>query len=459
MTGLTGRLVDAVAAVTTDGIPRPALDVAKQVVFDGVAVMLAGSAEPLGVGRLVTEWVRDNGGAEESSVVAGGIKVPAMAAAFANGTMGHALDFDNMSQPRNHPMSPTLPAILALAEKYGLPGREVLSAVVVSFEVQGRLRLASTGLDTGKGLHKPGTIGLMGATAACGWLMRLSREQMLMALGIAGSRVGSLSINTGTMTKSTHSGHAARMGVESVELARRGWTASDAVFDEGGYFDTFLGDRCSPELLVENFGSPFRMIDPGVGFKRFPCNGNTHRAIEAALALREQYSLKPGDIESVEIVMPTLEYIDRPAPRSGLDGKFSLQYVTTVALIDGSVSVESFTDEKRFSDDVVELLRKASVRFDPQLSPEVNKMQATVTVTTRAGQTHSHLVRRAPGMVGEPLTRDQLVEKFVSCAAAVTDHATAAALLELADNVEQLADIGALMAPLAALGSNSGATI
>lgn len=455
MTSLTERLVDAVMGVDGPSIPQPAIDVARQVVVDGVAVMLAGSAEPLGVGRLVTGWVRDNGGAPESSVVAGDVKVPAMAAAFANGTMGHALDFDNMSQPRNHPMSPTLPAILALAEKYGLPGSDVLSALVVSFEVQGRLRLASTGLDTGKGLHKPGTIGLVGATAACGWLMRLDRTQLLMALGIAGSRVGSLSINTGTMTKSSHSGHAARMGVECVELARRGWTASDAVFDEGGFFDTFLGGRCKPELLVRNFGAPFRMIDPGVGFKRFPCNGNTHRAIEASLALREQNLLRPDEIEHVEIVMPTLEYIDRPAPRTGLDGKFSLQYVTAVALMDGVVSVESFTDERRFRADVVELLPRITVRFDPELSPEVQKMQATVTVTTNDGATHSRLVRRLPGMVGEPLTRTQLAEKFMSCAATVTDRGTAASLLELAEHVDELTNIAELMTPLAAVGSNT----
>src|SRR5690606_36937983 len=123
----------------------------------------------------------------------------------------------------------------------------------VAFEVQARLRLASTGLHTGRGFHKPGTTGLMGAVAAAVSLLDLDHEQALMAFGIAGSRLGSLSLNTGTMTKATHSGNAARMGLESALLAARGWTGTRDVFGPGGYFDTLLGSEQEPELLLRNF--------------------------------------------------------------------------------------------------------------------------------------------------------------------------------------------------------------
>ena len=94
-----------------------------------------------------------------------------------------------------------------------------------------------------------------------------------MAFGIAGSRAGSLSINTGTMTKSSHAGHAARMGVECGLKAELGWTAADDVFGAGGFFDTFWPGNARPELLVEGFGEPWRMLDPGVGFKKYPSDG------------------------------------------------------------------------------------------------------------------------------------------------------------------------------------------
>src|SRR5262249_60239917 len=91
-----------------------------------------------------------------------------------------------------------------------------------------------------------------------------------MAFGLAGSRAGSISINTGSMTKASHSGHAARMGVECGVLAKKGWTASADVFGKGGFFDTFLNGNAEPELLVEGCGRPYRMRHPGDGYKRHP---------------------------------------------------------------------------------------------------------------------------------------------------------------------------------------------
>src|SRR5919205_2310580 len=100
--------------------------------------MLAGATEPLGVGRISIEYVKMLGGAEQASVVAGGFKTSILNAAYANGTMAHALDFDNTWYPLNHPTSPTLPAILAIAERDNLRGSKVVEAIVAAFEVQAR---------------------------------------------------------------------------------------------------------------------------------------------------------------------------------------------------------------------------------------------------------------------------------------------------------------------------------
>lgn len=113
---------------------------------------------------------------------------------------------------------------------------ELPASLVTAFEVQGRLRLAATGMDTGSGFHKPGMTGIMGAVAAAVRLLGLDRKQALMALGIAGSRAGSIANNTGSMTKSSHSGHAARMGIECALLAQRGFTGTNDVFGPGGFF-------------------------------------------------------------------------------------------------------------------------------------------------------------------------------------------------------------------------------
>ena len=346
------RLIGARTETVGAAAARPKFrtpDMARHVFLDGVGVALAGATEPSGLGTLVTQYVQESAGAPQASVIGGGFKTSMTEAAFANGTMTHALDFDNTWYPMNHPTSPTLPAILAVAEHHGISGRDCLTALVAAFEVQGRLRMASTGLHTGRGFHKPGTTGLMGAVAAGVKLLDLDDRQAAMAFGIAGSRVGSLSLNTGTMTKSSHAGHAARMGVECVLLAAKGWTATADVFGPRGYFDTLLGDEQEPHLLVEGFADPLRMVEPGVGFKKHPSNYFTHRPIDAALAIRERPEFDLDDVERVTVLFPELFYVDRPQPETGLDGKFSVQYTTALALLDGRITIESFTDERRFA--------------------------------------------------------------------------------------------------------------
>src|SRR5689334_12150374 len=173
VTTLTERVVERVLAIRYDSLRADAIEVSKQIVLDGLAVMHAGSAEPLGVGRIATAYVREMGGEPQASVIAGGFKTSMFHAAYANGCMAHALDFDNTHYPPNHPTSPTLPAILALSEHYRLPGTSIIEAIVAAHEVQGRVRIASTGLATGKGFHKPGTVGLFGATTAAVKLLAL----------------------------------------------------------------------------------------------------------------------------------------------------------------------------------------------------------------------------------------------------------------------------------------------
>ncbi|MBI3044418.1 MAG: MmgE/PrpD family protein [Betaproteobacteria bacterium] len=442
---LTGSLIDKVIAVSYASLPQQAIEMAKHVTLDGLAVMLAGSTEPLGVGRISIQYVKEMGGAPQATVIAGGFKTSMLNAAYANGTMAHALDFDNTWYPLNHPTSPTLPAILALSEHRGIGGRRIIESIVAAFEVQGRLRLAATGMADGQGFHKPGTTGMFGAVTAASKMIDLPRDPMLMAFGIAGSRAGSLSINTGSMTKSSHSGHAARMGIECALLAKLGWTASADVFGPGGFFDTFLGGRAEPERLVKGFGAPFRMVDPGVGFKKHPSNYFTHRPIDAALALRAEAGFNPADIERVEVIFPRFDYVNRPEPKTGLDGKFSVQYATAVALLDGEITIDSFDDARRFAPDAVALLKRTTLRFDDSIPKDFDKMHAIVSVTLKDGRTLSKKVDRLSGWVGIPLAPGQRLKKFNSCAARVLKPEAAAQVVSLVERLEALPDVREIM--------------
>jgi len=453
---LTAELVDAVLTLVASEPPAAAMELARHVVVDGVAVMMAGATEPVGVGRLATAWARDQGGAERSTVVGGGFRTTPGLAAFVNGTLGHALDFDNTWYPMNHPTSPTLPAILALAEAHGRSGRDAIMALIAAFEVQGRLRIASRGLHTGKGFHKPGITGTFGAVVAAGLLLDLDRRAFARALGIAGSRAGSLAVNTGTMTKSSHSGHAARMGVEAAELAAMGFTANEDVFAPGGYFETFLGDEHDRELLVDGFAAPLRMVESGVGFKKYPANYFTHRGIDASLAIAATDGFDATRIARIEVDFPDFRYVDRPWPESGLDAKFSVQYTTAVALLDGRVGIDTFSDERRTAPDVQALLGRVDARFDPAIPGDVEQMHTTVTVTLDDGRTFQQTVSRLTGMHGVPLTREQRVTKFLDCTRRILAEDAALALLDELEHFDRLDRVDDVMRVLATPAPSKG---
>jgi len=276
-------------------------------------------------------------------------------------------------------------------------------------------------------------------------LLDLDRRQALMAFGVAGSRAGSLSINTGSMTKSSHSGHAARMGVECAILAQKGWTASADVFGPGGFFDTFCRGDANPELLDRNFGDPFRMVDPGVGFKKHPCNYFTHRPIDAALALRDEHRIDAAAIARVDIRFPRIDYVNRPDPKTGLDGKFSVQYTTAIALLDGEITVDSFDDERRFAPDVVDLLGRTRLHFDDSIPADFDRMHCVVTVSMKDARVLEKKVDRLSGWIGHPLTAEQRLRKFNIAARRVLADDTAARVVELVGGLEKLADVRAVM--------------
>lgn len=444
---LTSDLAHLVVETRYADVPEAALEIARQVCLDGLGVMVAGAREPLGVGRISIEYTRRLGGTPEATVIAGGFKSNVLNAAYANGTMCHALDYDNTWWPLNHPTSPTLPAILALAERGGLAGRDVLLAIVLAFEVQGRLRLASSRVEAGSGFHKPGVSGTIGAVTGAGKLIGLDVPKFLMAYGIAGSRCGSLSCNTGSMTKSSHSGHAARMGAEAALLAELGYTAYDDVFGTGQFFDLFYGPGTyDSAILTKDFGRPYRMVDPGVGFKKHPSNYFTHRPIDAALALRERHGLTAAEIEHVEVDFPRFDYVNRPQPKTGLDGKFSIQYATTVALLDGRIRVETFSDDRRFAPDVQSLLPRVRLNVRDDIPRDFNDTWALVRVFTRDGRVLEERCDKPRGLWGVPLTDAERHDKFRLCCEPALPAAQVEEVIRLVSDLADLRDIAPIMA-------------
>jgi 2-methylcitrate dehydratase PrpD len=206
-----------------------------------------------------------------------------------------------------------------------------------------------------------------------------------------------------------------------------------------------LDGDAKPELLTQAFGKPFRMVDPGVGFKKHPSNYFTHRPIDAALALREEFSIAPTEIVRVEVIFPRFDYVNRPVPATGLDGKFSVQYATLVALLDGEITIDSFTNERRFAPDVEALLPQVTLTVDDTIPSDFDQMHTIVNVWLKDGQKLSKRVDKLSGWIGSPLTRDQRLKKFFGCTRRTLAESQAKRMLTLVEELDTLADVTELM--------------
>ncbi len=444
----TARLCGHVARIDYDDLDAATVAVVKRLIADGIAVAMAGTREA--AAGIVAAHVREQGGAPQATVWGSGCKVPPAAAAYANAVSMHVLDFEPMSNPPTHAVSPTLPAALALAEARGMDGRAIITACAKGFEMQGRVLLAARPKRGALPFHTPGVIGLMGSAVAASHLLGLDAAQLAFALGMAASRCSGLPANTGSMVKCTHCGNAAAAGLEAAMLAARGFTAHPGILEAPhGYVATFFREQFDFEALFA-FGQPYRCVDPGMAIKFFPSKYPTHFAIGAALDVRSAIA-DPAAIRAVRIVTPDIRDANRPQPRGGLEGKFSFQYTASAALLDGHVGIRSFTDERRFRPDMAALLSRTAVEVDPSLPQDTRRMQVTVAVTLEDGTTVSRTCAKPPGFWGEPVDDAQHGAKLRDCLSARLEGAGVDAVLDRVGQLETLSsrEVGELLAQLA----------
>lgn len=450
--GVTGRIADHVVNTRFENLSGDVVDVAKMIILDGVANMLAGSRQPLAT--ILVDFVQSMGGIGTATVIGTQHRANPAYAAFANAAFCHVLDYEAMWWPPTHPTSPVLPALLALSEHEGISGARIIESFVAGLEVQGRLNLMVDWVeDPYSYFHPPGTIGVVGSAAACARLLGLDAWKTRMAMGIAVSRAGGLWVNSGTMTKSQHSANSARSGVEAALLARAGYDADANAIEakNGGFAKLFYGDEADVENAVKDFGNPYRMMVPGVTIKKHPAQTTTHWCIDAALELKEKHGIDADDVEGV------VAYVGNPnwssqwlRPRTGLDGKFSIHYTVALALLDGEIRINSFTDERRFSADIEEMLGRIRVVETDDIPPGMRwpETWARVEVTLKDGRVLSAICEKPKGRGDRPLSRSEHLDKIYDCASLVLTGAQTDTVIDLIDNLEKLDSAAELCARL-----------
>ena len=413
--GATDTIAKWIVNTTYEDIPPDAIRVANESCFDVIGVILAGSAQP--VGDIIKKYVADQGAAPQATVLSSGSQSSVANAALANGTMGHALDFDDFGG-FGHPTVAIFPALLAIGEHSGATGRDLLEAYVVGCEVGLALQHATKYKQMDKGFHSTAVIGRLACTAACAKLMKLDHGQTVMALGMAGSMASGLIHNFGTMTKPLHAGLTCRDGVTAAQLAQRGLTAGEQIIEHPfGFATTVLGEGIYDlDEMAENLGKPYRVQD-ALMIKKYPCCGGNHAMLDSLFSLMRDNNFTHEDVASAEVDQSyysvVMLYQD---PDDELKGKFSAKFNVAAALVDGEIAVDTFTQEKIADPTINETMGKVRTRVMAKSEEMLTRSEDghKVKITLKDGRVFEHVTARADilGSQKNPWGFDSIKSKF-----------------------------------------------
>ena len=440
-----------------DDVPSDVVAAAKLHVLDTLGCGLA--AEATGVAGEGRATMDELGGRPDATVIGSQARLPAANAAFANAMLCHGLDFDDThSDSVSHVSTVIAPAALAASEQQHAGGREALAAILTGNEVVCRIGMAAPGEFHRRGFHPTAICGVFGGTAAVSKLTGLDAEATTRALGIAGSFASGLFayLADGTPTKPMHPAWAAHGAHVASRLAHHGAVGPQSVLEgKFGLYHAFLAAEQGTvdiEGQLADLGS--RWETPRIAFKAYPVCHFMHGSLGSAAEAVGERTFAPDEIEDVLVSVPAagvslvLEPAElKRAPRSEYEGKFSLQYSVASQLVRGHVSVPDFTEEAIADPEVLEVAAK--VRYETRDYPTYPQaFPGGVTVRLADGTEleadHAH----QKGGPENPLTPDEVCEKFRENASLVLPDDAVAALEEAVLSLEEQADVTAALAPL-----------
>ncbi len=435
--GLTEALARWVAEATYEALPREAVHAAKRALLDTLGVAIAGSTQP--VGRIVIDYTRDAGGAPQAGVIGAGFKTNVANAAFANGVMAHATDYDDTWLPLGHPTCSVLPPVFALAEKLGSTGRDIILATVVGLEIHGKVGYGPKM----PAFHTTGIYGALAAAAASAKMLGLDRWGSQMALAIVASHASGVGSQIGTMTKPSHAGNAAAVGVRAAMLAGAGFTGDqDALGAPRGYVEGFLGkDRFDTGRVIASLGNPYQVISPGIGVKKYPTCYLNHRALDAILPMVIDNDVRPEQVEEVVVTVPNEGWLNRMDIDFGLRGKFSIQYNMAEAILERRIVLESFADDHVHRPEAQAMMQRVRLKVDPTIPGDYEGAINPISIRLKDGRVFDGREDVPHGEWSDPLTDDELEAKYRDNALRVLAPSDCNRSVELLWGLDSLSDV------------------
>src|SRR5579859_5961849 len=454
-------LTDEVAAFILNArakdIPKDVAHLGKRSVLDGIGLALAGAASE--TGEITRKYLRALGFVAEGggTVIGSDLNVPPRFAAFANGVSIHADDYDDtqlaVAKDRvygllTHPTAPALPPVLALAERDRRSGADMMLAYQVGVEIECKVAEAILPRHYQQGFHSTATCGSIGAAAGAAKLLGLDRETTRRAVSIGATQAGGLRENFGTMTKPFHAGRAAENGVVAAEIAALGFTASPNGLEADRGFFRAAGGGFSPEMIEGKLGDPWTFHFPGVSIKPHPSGSLTHPGMAVMMDLIRKHGIRAERVKRVAVGtnhnMPNALIHHRP--KNELQAKFSMEFCMAILLIERKGGLEQFTDAVVNRPDVQAMIQKVDFGVHPEAEAAgFDKMTTIIEIELADGKVIKGQADFGKGSPANPMTDDELAEKFRQCASwAKFDKEKTEVVLKLLWKIEELADVGEL---------------
>jgi len=436
---VTEELSEFAVATSFSDIPSRVIEQTKKPIRDYIGVAVHGSGQD--IGGIIQEYVDAEFAGEESTLFNGAGASPS-GAALANGTFGHAIDYDDTFESvAIHPTSPIFSAALAVGEAEGATGRDVLTAYVLGSEIAFNIEQGISPSHYDKGWHSTGTTGSFGATAAAGALLELSIDGMQRAFGIVGSASSSLRKNFGSMTKPLHAGHAAQMGVRAATLSQAGFTADSQIFaGDLGYGTVMTGEEGYEASAMTEGLSESGWAVTEISFKPYPSGALTHAPMEALRRLIEREDISPDEVESITVSVDesTEGVLLHDNPEDALQAKFSLEFCMAIILCERQATIYEFQDDVVKSKRIQDQMRKVDRSYESELfEGDYSRRAGRVNVTMTDGTVYEEGERFTPGTPTNPVSDERLKEKFFRCVDSVRDEAMAEKLSEGIENLDQ----------------------
>ncbi len=452
----TRILAEYVSGLSYRDIPEEVLSHIKLCLIDTLGCALFGSTLPWG--KIITEFTKELGKGKGALIWGDGAEVPSTSAPLANGTLVHSFEMDDLHRVGViHPGAEAVPAADALVRHIGsVEGKQLLTAVVAGYEVGCRVAMTGGASQLRRGFHPTATSGTFAAGAAAAKMLRLNPIKTLHTLGIAGTQAaGLMAAQHASMVKRMHPGRAAQAGVYGALLAAKGFTGIEDILEApyGGFCSTFC-DKPNLSHLTQDLGKRFETLN--VGFKPYPCCGSNHTSIDALKKILQKHpEVRAENVEKIQIhaTRATKLHVGWPyEPNSMTTAQMNLLYCVAVLLHDRDFFVDQVTEESIRRPDIVKTTKKIEVIEEPEFEAmgDEGRHGVSVEVFLKDGRSHRERVLHAKGSDKNPMTREEVLQKFRLLASRVLSPTRLEELENSLLSLEKIGDaskIGKLLIP------------